>query len=273
MKEKRSYIILITGIVLFPIIIGIIVSIKLPNGIETRNDWIGFFASYIGSIIGVLGVYFVMKIDQRQRESERRDDMFLKNFEIYKSISSALKQNLLTKIGDDITEIKKSDNWWLIDSMTKKKLEQLSSLFFYKDEKDGLLNTLSDYVFKNLSDELKLPMTHNERLTDQTIYYEDVPHEIVETVSDILYRYTVCDLEYDDIVEISITKLNLKNEFDKSIKISAYDKKMDIIYSKICDFNFSSELKSFQNGRNDLLNQAKNMAVEIDNRIEKILSY
>lgn len=59
----------ILTILIIPIIVALIMELNLFWKVETDNDWIGFYASYIGSIIGVFGV---MRINQRKREEERR---------------------------------------------------------------------------------------------------------------------------------------------------------------------------------------------------------
>ena len=58
--------------------------------VEVDNDWIGFYASYFGSIIGVIGVFAVMRSDQEKRINERKDDLFLKNLNIYREILSLI---------------------------------------------------------------------------------------------------------------------------------------------------------------------------------------
>ena len=41
--------------ILIPVIVALLLEFNLIWEVETDNDWIGFYASYVGSIIGVYG--------------------------------------------------------------------------------------------------------------------------------------------------------------------------------------------------------------------------
>ncbi|NCC80796.1 MAG: hypothetical protein EOM04_00785 [Clostridia bacterium] len=51
--SNKNKVILAILVVIFPIIVGIMTTMGIEFfSVETSNDWIGFFASYFGSIIG-----------------------------------------------------------------------------------------------------------------------------------------------------------------------------------------------------------------------------
>lgn len=62
--QNKKFIILlcVAGLLLFPIIIAVLVSLPIFPKLETHNDWIGFWGGYLGSILGGLITLFVLKI-------------------------------------------------------------------------------------------------------------------------------------------------------------------------------------------------------------------
>lgn len=72
-KKKNIYIAVIILVVL-PIIVNILVT--TPGPVETDNDWIGFFGSYFGSILGGLIAFYVAWIQiEAHRKSESKKEL------------------------------------------------------------------------------------------------------------------------------------------------------------------------------------------------------
>lgn len=69
-KNKIQMIIIILGIVLFPIIIRILECI-FDFDIDA-NGWVGFLGSYIGSIIGAITALMVVNIEIKNSRKEKR---------------------------------------------------------------------------------------------------------------------------------------------------------------------------------------------------------
>lgn len=76
---KKRLALALGAIVVIPIIIGIIVSIPGVSWLETSNDWIGFWGSYIGAIIGGLMTLLVLsatiKDSHQTQEKIRRQEL------------------------------------------------------------------------------------------------------------------------------------------------------------------------------------------------------
>lgn len=72
MKTKKEKILLIGTvcfIVIFPVLVAILVSIPILDGLSASNDWIGFWGGYIGSLLGgVITLYVLIKTLESAKE-------------------------------------------------------------------------------------------------------------------------------------------------------------------------------------------------------------
>lgn len=80
--------------ILFPIILNCIVTLPaFMKAAGNESDWIGFWGSYMGGIISVLGIYMTLKNDNKKRLEERRENV--KPYLLLKSVlpRQAFNQN------------------------------------------------------------------------------------------------------------------------------------------------------------------------------------
>lgn len=258
-------------IVSVPILVMIITNIKSPLKIEIDNDWIGFYASYFGAIIGVLGVYSVTLFDKHQREIERRNQRFFENIETYKYISNLLKNARLFLLKKELEDLVQTPRWLNIDTKTKNELNQLRILLKQSDEVEGLSEAIRIYVRNNFFDEMKVTMTASIN-DDEEFEYEDFPNEIIEDVTAAIRSIYKDSIEYGGDV-ISISKKDLIGVFNKYEYAKGYDNYIDTIHEKVIRFIKSSELKIYEEHRSNFILKAKRLSKEIDDRIEKVLTY
>lgn len=268
-KNKIIIVILLTFSV--PILVLIITNIKSPLIIEINNDWIGFYASYFGSIIGVLGVYSVTLFDKHQREIERRNQRFFENIETYKYISNLLKNTRLFLLKKELTDFVQTPKWLNIDTKTKYELNQFLLLLKQSDEVEGLSEAIRKYVRTNFFDEMKVTMTEIINY-DEEIEYEDFPNEIIEDVTAAIRHIYKDSIDYGEDI-ISISKEELLRVFNKYEYARGYDNYINIIHEKVIRFSTSSELKIYVDHRSNFILKAKKLSKEIEDRIEEVLTY
>ncbi|ACB86070.1 hypothetical protein Nther_2507 [Natranaerobius thermophilus JW/NM-WN-LF] len=254
-----------------PFFVALIMEMNLIWEVETNNDWIGFYASYFGSIIGVYGVYEVMRIDQRKREEERNDDLFLANLSFYKKIVSVLNVDHLNKLKKSISEMK--SNWDMVDTFTKHRLKQIESKLEYCDEIEGLCNAVQDYILNNLYDELKVTIYRSGDEFNESIEYEDVPNKILKEVANIVINNSDVELLHENSIEINISKDQLLKKFEKDNNTKGYGKNIDTIYTKLSRIKDSKEWARYISRRTAIFSQMNELKNCINKRIEKVLSY
>lgn len=273
MNNKKKIILILVSIILCPVIIAIATSIKSPFNIETNNDWIGFSASYVGSLIGVLGVFLVMNVDRKQREKERRDNMFYENIEIYKSISKFLNKSLLNEINEDINLLMESDQWMFVASTIKNELRSLKIQISKCDEEYGLWETLRSYVYKHLHDEMKVSLNAYDSKLDEDFEYENMPMEIVDTLISIMRIYMKTNVYGQEYFKISISKKQLLDEFKRETYTKGYEKQIDSIHEKIIGFSSSKERTNYIHARSKTYKKVKSLSHNINKRVEELFNY
>ncbi len=272
MKKYNNLLIFIIAITSIPIFIAIIVSIKNPINIETSNDWISFYGSYIGSIIGVIGVFIVMRVDQTQRNSERRDQLFIKNIELYQKLLKIFKLRNLNKMKSDFELIKKEKEWILLDVKTKSEIEKTIALINKYNETNGLWDTILSFSYHNLYDYFKIPMTLYDESHDIEHEIEDTPHEILEEVTNLLIGYLKINA-FDEEMTLLISKEELKMELKKHNLSYVIEKNFNSLFDTINSFDTSKELILYQKGREKLFSQNLKIVKSIESRIDSVLTY
>ena len=241
--------------------------------VETDNDWIGFYASYIGSIFGVFGVFEVMRIDQRKREEERKDELFLNNLPIYRKITSLINVERLSKLKERLTEIKSENNWNMVDSSTKSKLKKIEGNLDYSDESHGLFYTVRDFISSNLYDELKVTLNSTGDEFNESFEYEDLPNEILDVITSLVINVSEVELVYENNIEISASKDKLLEKFEENNYTKGYGDKMDVIYTKLSLIKESKEWSDYISKRTATFKQIGDLRNQINSRIEKVLNY
>lgn len=94
MKHNSKIHLLIIGAVLFPLGVNfIVISPSFMRIAGNQGDWIGFWGSYTGGVISVLGIYLTMRDDNKKRLEERRE--CVKPYLLLKSVlpRKAFEQN------------------------------------------------------------------------------------------------------------------------------------------------------------------------------------
>lgn len=272
MKIKtRTKMILIA--ISIPIIVAVLLKFNLFWKVETDNDWIGFYASYIGSIIGVFGVFEVMRIDQRKREEERKDELFLNNLPTYRKITSLIHVEELSKLKERLAEIKSETNWNMVDSSTRNMFKQIEGNLDYSDESRGLFYTVRDFIRRSLYNELKVTLLSPGDEFNEPIEYEDVPDEILDEVTVIVINNSDVELVYDNCIEINVSKERLLEKFEQNNNTKGYGNKMDVIYTKLLQIKESKEWSEYTSKRTAVFKKISDLRNQINSRIEKVLNY
>lgn len=128
MKLKKKWKILIgIGIISLPLVISILCWLvdSLPQvpffKIGSNSDWIAFWGSVSGSILGVFGTYLVLRIQlendkeqyeeaQKRYEDTQVDNTFFNMIELFQNIQSKLEIGRCTKI---IVDIKNAKDYYI----------------------------------------------------------------------------------------------------------------------------------------------------------------
>ena len=204
-------------LICLPVIIDkFIIGNDIKSNID-NSDWVSFLGSYLGSIIGVSGVFLVTKMDQKEREAEKKDELFFNNISLYRSISSLMKVSKLTGLKKMMSEFKSNSDWSMVDVFTKKKLETIEDSLCFCDEDMGLFNTVKAFVKNNLFNEFKVNMYSSGNEFSEPIEYEDMPDEILYAITNIIVNSSEIDLIHDNIINICISKDKMIERFEKCL--------------------------------------------------------
>lgn len=254
------------GIIICPVIVALMMNIKSPIRLDTSNSWIGFYASYIGSIIGVVGVFVVMKLDQEKREQERKNLMFFNNLDSYKNLSTILSNEKIEDVYKKIQEFKNLESWNNVDTETKSKLTAIAIDISNVNEDSGYRSVLRSFINSNLYDQLKVESNTFIEKTREDVISEGIPDITIEGLTNILKSHS-------EGFRITVTKDMLLKKFENQSYISLYVDKFDEIYRLIMEFNESDELKKYENQRLIIESKIIKMADDINERIEFVLTY
>ncbi len=270
-NNTRARIIIIA--ILIPIIVALLLEFNLIWEVETDNDWIGFYASYVGSIIGVYGVFEVMRIDQRKREEERKDELFLNNLPIYSKIASSINVEKLHKLKERLSEIRSEDNWNMVDSSTKSKLKQIEGSLYYSDELEGLFYAVRGFISNNLFEELKVTLNRSGDEFSESFEYEDVPNEILDAMTSIVMNNSDIEIVYENNIELSVSKNKLLERLEENSFTKGYGQSIDVIYTKLSNIKESREWSEYISKRAATFKQITDLRNYINSRIDNLLHY
>lgn len=259
--------------ILIPVIVALLLEFNLIWEVETDNDWIGFYASYVGSIIGVYGVFEVMRIDQRKREKERKDVLFLNNLPIYRKIASSINVERLYELKKKLTEIRSDENWNMVDSSTKRKLKQIESNLYYSDEHHGLFYTVREFISNNLFDELKEPLNSPVNEFNESFEYDGVHDEVLDAMTGIVINNSDFEIIYENNIELRVSKDKLLEKLENDAYTKGYEKNIDVIYTKLSNIKGSREWSDYISKRAATFKQITDLRNYINSRIDNLLNY
>lgn len=261
-------------LICIPILIDrLIIGNNIKSNID-NSDWVSFLGSYLGSILGVLGVFLVTKIDQIERESERKDALFLNNISLYRNILSLMDTRQLSSLQKGISEFKDGNNWSAIDTLTKQKLKNIEDDLYYANERTGLFNIIKNFIQANLSNELEVTMSTSGDEFNEPIEYEGIPDPLLNSVTAIIINSLEIDLLYENSIYVEISKKQMMRKLKDDKYSKEYtDAEIDVIYRKVCKIGRSNEWIEYLERRSEIFNNITKLRKEIEERIKKVLTY
>lgn len=176
LKGKWRYLILIIGIIiLVPILIDYLILGNQIQSNATNGEWIGFFGSYLGSVIGGMITLFVMfKTLDENRKTERRKEKinylnsiidlcleYIRSVEDELNIIALMKQAISHKNDEKIKEYyidyfdKRGESVKLNNKITLLRNVRRKDLYYYDNDRiTEIFNEITD-IFKNLEEATK----------------------------------------------------------------------------------------------------------------------
>ena len=195
MKTKKEKILLIGTvcfIVIFPVLVAILVSIPILDGLSSSNDWIGFWGGYIGSLLGgVITLYVLIKTLESAKEeriAEEKSRFFKELIDLVLDIDFYQKRILKEQMeirGDKLQKIMEYNA--LISKIGMLiKIEKCKGIYNGIDE---LEKNFED--FSKVSDKFVTIQQKNKNIEDETVktlfnslsleaLYETVKNFVVE---------------------------------------------------------------------------------------------
>ena len=195
MKTKKEKILLIGTvcfIVIFPVLVAILVSIPILDGLSSSNDWIGFWGGYIGSLLGgVITLYVLIKTLESAKEeriAEEKSRFFKELIDLVLDIDFYQKRILKEQMeirGDKLQKIMEYNA--LISKIGMLiKIEKCKGIYNGIDELEKIFED-----FSKVSDEFVTIQQKNKNIEDKTVktlfnslsleaLYETVKNFVVE---------------------------------------------------------------------------------------------
>lgn len=265
--KNRDLWLLITIVVVFATFLLIVNILNLG----LSNDWVGFSGGLIGSFIGVFGVYWTMKMDQKKREEERREEFFIQSLNVYIDLITLLDKSSLHTIFKELSKFQKSNNWYLVDRDTKKSIEKIIVDCGKGNEIDGCENALRSYIYHNCKEELSLNITEYHRQPDVTIkdnvFSRDAAEDLLEIV--MIERY---DLIYFslDFSELLGTVEEFKKKIPPTSRLNELADQIENIYYCILDFPNSEQWNTYTSERQIAFNVKESFKKALIHRVENV---
>lgn len=191
-KEKNLLIGTVCFIVIFPVLVAILVSIPILDGLSASNDWIGFWGGYIGSLLGgVITLYVLIKTLESAKEeriAEEKSRFFKELIDLVLDIDFYQKRILKEQMeirGDKLQKIMEYNA--LISKIGMLiKIEKCKGIYNGIDE---LEKNFED--FSKVSDKFVTIQQKNKNIEDETVktlfnslsleaLYETVKNFVVE---------------------------------------------------------------------------------------------
>ena len=191
-KEKILLIGTVCFIVIFPVLVAILVSIPILDGLSSSNDWIGFWGGYIGSLLGgVITLYVLIKTLESAKEeriAEEKSRFFKELIDLVLDIDFYQKRILKEQMeirGDKLQKIMEYNA--LISKIGMLiKIEKCKGIYNGIDELEKIFED-----FSKVSDEFVTIQQKNKNIEDKTVktlfnslsleaLYETVKNFVVE---------------------------------------------------------------------------------------------
>ena len=191
-KEKNLLIGTVCFIVIFPVLVAILVSIPILDGLSSSNDWIGFWGGYIGSLLGgVITLYVLIKTLESAKEeriAEEKSRFFKELIDLVLDIDFYQKRILKEQMeirGDKLQKIMEYNA--LISKIGMLiKIEKCKGIYNGIDELEKIFED-----FSKVSDEFVTIQQKNKNIEDKTVktlfnslsleaLYETVKNFVVE---------------------------------------------------------------------------------------------
>lgn len=239
--------------------------------VGTNNDWIGFLGGVIGSFIGVFGVYWTMREDQKKREEERKKDLLSQNREVYSDVVKALSEGWLCDISNGLTKIKRSKEWIRLDKNTKESIEKIIFECRESDEDGGFENAIYSYLMIRCGDIFKVEREEFDVSTG--VLYKGFSSEIDYLRSLVL----VIKIRSNEMIEQLMepkefyeSKEQFKHDVSRSIHLPINEKQYVKLYCSVLGITKSEQWENYMSKRTITLTLIENLRSSITEKFEKL---
>ncbi|XCA84092.1 hypothetical protein ABKJ26_03100 [Exiguobacterium mexicanum] len=253
--------------------IGVAILLKF----DLSDDWIGFWGSLIGSLLGIVGVYATMRLDQIKREAERKQDLFVSNISVYTELVNTLKIQELNLLLNKLLELKSSEKWYGLNRTTKLMIEKIVSESRNKTEYDGLRNVVRTYIINELRTEFTVKFLNRTYILEDgkilTLDDEDIEFTAVDQLVELLIPRLVNNINYmdDDEMEYVLNSYEqFRRDFSSRENLNNFSKHADIIYETLLKLPSSTIWKIFVTERGLLFREINEFKKEIEIKIENL---
>lgn len=255
------------------VLIGVAILLKF----DLSDDWIGFWGSLIGSLLGIVGVYATMRLDQIKREAERKQDLFVSNISVYTELVNTLKIQELNLLLNKLLELKSSEKWYGLNRTTKLMIEKIVSESRNKTEYDGLRNVVRTYIINELRTEFTVKFLNRTYILEDgeilTLDDEDIEFTAVDQLVELLIPRLVNNINYmdDDEMEYVLNSYeHFRRDFSSRENLNNFSKQADIIYETLLILPSSTIWKIFVTERGLLFREINEFKKEIEIKIENL---
>ena len=240
--------------------------------VDSNSNWIGFWGSIIGSFFGVGGVFATMRWDQKKREDERRQDIFISNLSTYTGLVQTLGSTKFSSIYEELLELKNSKEWHVLNNETKISIEKILALLPKVDEKNGLQNMISKYIQINLRPEFEIQIKdsyYDPETEDSTMLELEIIHQqAVDELSSLLAERIEYSISYIESMKYILgTTYEFKRAMRSMPTLKDFAHKSDTIYSSLLELNYSNTWNDYQVGREDMYNSVKTLKNSLEKQI------
>lgn len=258
-------------IVSLPIIVMAILMIIIASYLKIgiNNEWVGFAGGLIGSFIGVFGVYWTMREDQKKREEERKEDFFIKNIGMYTDIIYLLDSKDLHTIYQTMNDLKKSKEWYEIEKITRVEIEKIIDKC-RRSEVEEAESIARSYLIKSCG-KILIVKTQRTLIDETSIETKDVFEEAIDELLG-MWSGTLKDIiDYSLDIEDTLGNIeDFKRRISLTKYLAAYKHKSEEFYYAIVDFQESKEWLDYLDRRDIALNNINNLRKSLIDKIENL---
>ena len=274
MRINQNHILMgiLTVILIVPILLKWLVMYLFKES-TPDNDWIGFYGTYFGSMIGVMGVYFTMRLDQQKREKERKKEMFLNLLPTYIEIEQVLSYSKLDDVKSGLRAVQKIENWKLLDTELKKRLLRISKTLTERGEQLGVLYMIDDFVRSRLYKEMTSKRMQYFPGPDEEFEVEDVSNDEIQDMATLISRFVDVNLEFEDTIVIQMSLEQFIEALNRDKRLTLLVDRAPLLYEMICDLPESSSWEKYLKKRQETFQEINTIRVILERRIADSLSY